>query len=359
MDVIVMPSNEFWKGKRVLITGHTGFKGSWLSIWLLELGAQVIGYALEPSTAKDNFVLSKLKNKITHITGDVRDYSKLYSTVLQYRPEYVFHLAAQPLVRRSYEIPKETYEVNVMGTLNVLECIRNCKSIKTGIIITTDKCYENREQVWGYRENDPMGGYDPYSSSKACCELLISSWRNSFFNTSTLKNHGKSIASVRAGNVIGGGDWCADRLVPDCIRAIENNEVIKIRNKASIRPWQHVLEPLGGYILLAEKLTLDPLKYSGGWNFGPDLSSVITVKDLAEKLVNEYGSGTISEETDNCVHEANLLTLDISKAKLLLEWSPKLNIDETIKLTVDWYKNYKHQDVYDFCKKQIEHYMRI
>ncbi|WP_432665327.1 CDP-glucose 4,6-dehydratase [Wukongibacter baidiensis] len=351
-------NKDFWKKKKVLITGHTGFKGSWLSIWLLELGAEVIGYALPPYTSKDNFVLSNLGSKIVDIRGDIRDYIKLKGVFDECNPEIVFHLAAQPLVRESYKNPLETYQVNVMGTVNTLECIRTSKSAQIGVMITSDKCYENKEQVWGYRENDELGGYDPYSSSKGCSELVIKSWRNSFMNPSNYAVHGKSIASVRAGNVIGGGDWSKDRIVPDCIRASEENRDIKLRNPNAIRPWQHVLEPLCGYLLLAEKLQSFPKALCGAWNFGPTFDSVITVKELAERIVRSYGKGEVlSESKGNTFHETNLLTLDISKATRMLGWYPKLDIEQTIDLTVDWYKNYKKADLYDLCKKQINNYM--
>ncbi len=236
-------NKDFWTGKKVLITGHTGFKGSWLSIWLLELGAQVNGYALPPYTPQDNFVVSNLSSKIIDIRGDIRDYNKLGSVFDEYKPEIVFHLAAQPIVRESYENPLNTYQANVIGTVNTLECIRKSESTMVGVMVTSDKCYENKEQVWGYKENDSLGGYDPYSSSKGCCEIAINSWRKSFVNPIDYSIHGKAIASVRAGNVIGGGDWAKDRIVPDCIRAIEQNENINLRSPNAIRPWQHVLEP--------------------------------------------------------------------------------------------------------------------
>lgn len=248
--------DNFYKGKRVLVTGHTGFKGSWLSIWLHELGAEVIGVGLEPYSEKDNFVLSGIGKKIkADIRADIRDGETLKQIFAEYQPEIVFHLAAQPLVRLSYDIPVETYETNVMGTIHVMEAIRATESVKVGVMITTDKCYENKEQIWGYREDEPMGGYDPYSSSKGAAEIAINSWRRSFFNPADYgKKHHVSLASVRAGNVIGGGDWALDRIIPDCIRAIEADKTIEIRSPKAIRPWQHVLEPLGGYMLLASKM---------------------------------------------------------------------------------------------------------
>ena len=359
MGIAMTGFGNIYKDKTILVTGHTGFKGSWLSIWLSELGANVIGYSLDPYTEKDNFVLSGLKDKIIDIRGDIRDSEKLEQVFKEYKPEYVFHLAAQPLVRLSYDKPKETYEVNVMGTLNILECIRKCEATKYGILITTDKVYENKEQLWGYRENDPMGGYDPYSSSKGCCELLISSWRNSFFNIQDYKKHQKAIVSVRAGNVVGGGDWANDRIIPDCIRAIESGNEIEIRSPKSIRPWEHVLEPLSGYLLLGQKLTENPVKYSEGWNFGPKLDSIITVWEVAQKVVKFYGQGNVIDRSDvKNVHEAKLLALDISKAKFKLGWNPTLNIEDTLELTVDWYKRYKNENVYELCVEQIKTFLK-
>ena len=245
--------DNFYKGKRVLVTGHTGFKGSWLSIWLHELGAEVIGIAQNPYSERDNYILSGIGQKIkADLRADIRDARLMKEIFQQYQPEIVFHLAAQPLVRLSYDFPIETYETNVMGTINILEAIRETDSVRVGVMITTDKCYENNEHIWGYRENEPMGGYDPYSSSKGAAEIAISSWRRSFFNPDRYENHGKSIASVRAGNVIGGGDWSLDRIIPDCIKSLESGILIDIRNPKAVRPWQHVLEPLSGYILLAQ-----------------------------------------------------------------------------------------------------------
>lgn len=351
--------NGFYSGKRVLVTGHTGFKGSWLSIWLHELGAEVIGVANDPLTERDNYVLSGIGKKMkADIRADIRDRSKLKKIFLEYRPEIVFHLAAQPLVRLSYDIPVETYETNVMGTIHVMEAIRFTDSVKVGIMITTDKCYENREQIWGYRENEPMGGYDPYSSSKGATEIAIASWRRSFFNPTQYIKHNKSIASVRAGNVIGGGDWALDRIIPDCIRALEVGQTIDIRNPKAVRPWQHVLEPLSGYMLLAQKMWNEPIKYCEGWNFGPKLESVSTVWEVATKIVEGYGDGELRDLSNmNALHEANLLMLDISKAKFQLGWEPRMNIDQCISLVIDWYKKYLSQSVYSLCVEEIEKYL--
>jgi CDP-glucose 4,6-dehydratase len=349
--------DNFYKGKKVLVTGHTGFKGSWLSIWLHELGAEVIGLAKDPFTERDNYVLSGLKDKITDLRGDIRDGKLMKEIFHQYQPEIVFHLAAQPLVRLSYEIPAETYETNVMGTINVLEAIRATESVKVGVMITTDKCYENKEQIWGYRENEPMGGYDPYSSSKGAAEIAISSWRRSFFHPKDYNKHGKSIASARAGNVIGGGDWSLDRIIPDCIKALEAGKEIEIRSPKAIRPWQHVLEPLGGYLLLAQKMGNNPTKFAEGWNFGPRSESIETVWNIASKVIENYGSGELKDLSDpNALHEANLLMLDISKAKFELGWEPRMNIDQCVALTIDWYSRYKGTDVYDLCVEQIKKY---
>ena len=352
--------NNFYKGKRVLVTGHTGFKGSWLSIWLHELGADVVGVAKDPFTERDNFVLSGIGNKIeADIRADIRDGEKMKEIFAKYQPEIVFHLAAQPLVRLSYDIPVETYETNVMGTINIMEAIRATDSVKVGVMITTDKCYENKEQIWGYRENEPMGGYDPYSSSKGAAEIAISSWRRSFFNPADYgKKHHVSLASVRAGNVIGGGDWALDRIIPDCIKAIETDEPIAIRNKKAVRPWQHVLEPLSGYMLLASKMWDDPTKYCEGWNFGPRAESISTVWEVASKLIANYGKGELKDMSDpNAVHEANLLMLDISKAKFKLGWEPRMNIDQCSALIADWYKRYKSADVYNLCVEEIEKFL--
>ena len=351
--------DNFYRGKRVLITGHTGFKGSWLSIWLNELGADVIGISKDPYTERDNFVISGVGDKLmADIRADICDLEQMKVLFAQYQPEIVFHLAAQPLVRLSYDIPVETYQTNVMGTINVLEAIRVTDSVKVGVMVTTDKCYENKEQIWGYRENEPMGGYDPYSSSKGAAEIAIASWRRSFFNPEHFEKHGKSIASVRAGNVVGGGDWAMDRIIPDCIRALESNKPIEIRSPKAIRPWQHVLEPLSGYMLLAQKMWNKPTKYCEGWNFGPKMDSVSTVWDVATKVIHNYGKGELKDISDpNILHEAKLLMLDISKAKFMLDWEPRMNINQTIEFTVDWYKRYSYENMYTVCINQIKKYI--
>lgn len=350
--------NNVYKGKTVLITGHTGFKGSWLAIWLRELGANVIGFALDPYTEKDNFVVSKLESKIVDIRGDIRNKESLEEVFKKYKPEFVFHLAAQPLVRLSYEQPVETYETNVMGTINILECIKNTVETKIGIMITTDKCYDNKEQIWGYKETDSLGGYDPYSSSKGAAEIAINSWRSSYFNPKDYKIHKKSIASVRAGNVIGGGDWALDRIIPDCIRALEKGEKIGIRNPNAIRPWEHVLEPLSGYLLLGQKMYEEENKYSEAWNFGPDLDSILPVWEIGELIIKNYGKGELEDKSSKDeVHEAKLLALDISKARFKLGWKPTWNIEQAIEKTVEWYREYKRQDVYELCVRQIKNFL--
>ncbi len=342
--------NGFFKGKTVLVTGHTGFKGSWLSIWLNELGAKVIGLSLNPYSERDNFVLSKIGEKIVDLRGDICN-SKVVSDVFSsYQPEIVFHLAAQPLVRLSYSEPVSTYETNVMGTIHVMEAIRKTDSVKVGILITTDKCYENKEQLWGYREGDAMGGHDPYSSSKGATEIAIASWRRSYK---------MPIASVRAGNVIGGGDWALDRIIPDCIRALEAGKPIDIRNPKAIRPWQHVLEPLRAYLILAMKLYTDTEKFAEGWNIGPTLESVTNVQEISEMVIKYYGYGEVKDvSNNNQLHEANLLMLDITKANLNLGWTPILTINQTIELTVDWYKRYINEDVHNLCVEQINKYIQ-
>lgn len=353
---------NIFEGKRVLITGHTGFKGSWLAIWLHRLGAEVTGVALDPGTPRDNFVLSGIGSRIKEdIRADIRDRAALEDIFRRCRPEIVFHLAAQPLVRLSYDIPAETYDTNVMGTVNVMEAIRAAGSTRVAVMITSDKCYENREQARGYCEEDPMGGYDPYSSSKGAAEIAIASWRRSFFNPADFGiKHNTAIASARAGNVIGGGDWAKDRILPDCIRALEAGKPIPIRNPKAVRPWQHVLEPLGGYLLLAEKMWEHPSDYCEGWNFGPDASSIRTVREVAGKVVEHYGSGSIELAADSAApHEAQLLTLSIDKARERLGWKPRMDLERSIGMTVDWYRRYRNTDVYSMCAEQIDEYTSI
>ena len=349
--------DNFYKGKRVLVTGHTGFKGSWLSIWLHAMGAEVVGVGLNPYSEKDNFVLSGIGKKIkADIRADIRDGHKMKDIFAKYQPEIVFHLAAQPLVRLSYEIPVETYETNVMGSINIMEAAKVIDSVKVVVMITTDKCYDNKEHIWGYRENEPMGGYDPYSSSKGAAEIAIASWRRSFFNPADygIKHH-VSIASARAGNVIGGGDWAKDRIIPDCIQALEAGHSIEIRSPKAIRPWQHVLEPLNGYLLLAAKMWAEPTEYCEGWNFGPRMESITSVWEVATKLTNHYGKGELKDVSDStALHEANLLMLDISKAKFRLGWEPRTNIDQCIALVADWYKRYQKENVFNLCLEQIK-----
>lgn len=349
----------FWKEKTVLITGHTGFKGSWLSIWLTHLGAKVIGFGLDPLNDRDNFTLSGMKNKMIDIRGDVRDYEKLTNVFSDWRPEIVFHMAAQPLVRRSYEEPVLTCETNIMGTVYVLECIRRCPTVRAGIMITTDKCYKNKERADGYKESDELGGYDPYSASKACDEIMIASYRDSYMPPDRFLEHGKAIASARAGNVIGGGDWAKDRIVPDCIRALETRRPVELRNPQAVRPWQFVLEPLCGYMLLAESLCEAPEKYAKAWNFGPEPESISTVRQVAEYMVSFYGEGEIVDASrPDQPHETNLLTLDIEQAKKELGWRPRLSLSESVDMTAQWYKTYQTEDVHARCIEQIEAYCK-
>lgn len=348
--------NNFYSGKRVLVTGHTGFKGSWLSIWLNELGAKVIGVAKDPYSERDNYVLSEIGKKIkADLRLDIRDGKDIAQVFDEYHPEIVFHLAAQPLVRLSYDIPVETYETNVMGTINIMEAIRLTDSVKVGVMITTDKCYENKECMRGYKEDDPLGGFDPYSSSKGACEIAIQSWRRSFFNPDEYgTKHHVSLASARAGNVIGGGDWAKDRIVPDCIRALESGEPILIRNPKSVRPWEHVLEPLSAYLLLGKKMWKNPTAYCEGWNFGPEHESVLSVWELATAILKSYGFGELKDVSDSkALHEANLLMLDITKAKTRLGWKPKLDANQCAALTADWYKRYMKENVYSLCVDEI------
>ena len=349
----------FYQGKRVLVTGHTGFKGSWLSIWLHEMGARVIGLSLDPFSDKDNYVLSGIGERIeADLRGDICNAACVDAVFRKWKPEMVFHLAAQPLVRLSYAQPAETFQTNVMGTIHVMEAMRHQAETRVGVMITTDKCYENKEQCWGYRENEPMGGYDPYSASKGAAEIAISSWRRSFFNPEQYAEHGKSIASVRAGNVIGGGDWSTDRIIPDCIRAIEANQPINIRSPHAIRPWQHVLEPLGAYLLLGKRMWEEPTRYCEAWNFGPKSESVADVWTVATLLTESYGRGVLHDASQaHALHEANLLLLDISKARFRLGWEPRRTLKQCLQMTAEWYQQYQQTDVYQLCVKQIKDYL--
>lgn len=347
---------DIYKNKKVFITGHTGFKGSWLSIWLNKIGSKVIGYALDPKTNKDNFILTGLSKKITDYRGDIRNFNNLFKIVNKEKPEIIFHLAAQPLVIDSYKEPLYTIETNTLGTANILEVFRKIDSVKVMIIITTDKVYHNNEREWGYRECDRLGGNDIYSASKAAAEILISSYQKSFFN-----NSDKKLASVRAGNVIGGGDWSDYRIVPDCIKALENNEKIRIRNPESTRPWQHVLEPLAGYLMLGERiLESNNNDFSEAWNFGPYHTNNVSVENLVKKIICSYGRGEYSISNNfPQINESKILFLDISKAVRRLKWKPVLTFDETIDMTIDWYKQYKSVDVYKYCIEQIKEYERL
>lgn len=332
---------DFWKSKKVLITGHTGFKGGWLSLWLQRKGADIVGYALEAPTKPSLFEVARVADGMTSVTGDIRDLGQLKKVFDEHRPDIVFHLAAQPIVRESYQNPVETYDTNVMGTVNVLEAVRLSESARVALMITSDKCYENKEWLWGYRENEPMGGYDPYSSSKGCAELVTAAYRKSFFSDPMSNQQGVAVASVRAGNVIGGGDWAKDRLIPDMINAFLKAEPVTIRYPHAIRPWQHVLEPLGGYIMLAEKLWCDGKKYSGGWNFGPDEKDAKPVSWVADELAGLWGKNAAwSTDSTNQPHEAGYLKLDCSKARGRLGWSPKIDLHTALEWIVEWYQAY-------------------
>ena len=338
-----MIDQKFWKDKRVFLTGHTGFKGSWLSLWLQQLGADVTGYSLEPPTNPSLFDVANVARGMKTSIGDIRDCLMLSNAMSNAVPEIVIHMAAQPLVRQSYKDPAETYSTNVMGTVHLLDAVRSSPRVRAVVIVTSDKCYENKEWVWGYRESEPMGGYDPYSSSKGCAELVTSAFRTSFFNPSDYTGHKVGLATARAGNVIGGGDWASDRLIPDMIAAFKKGENVHIRNPESIRPWQHVLEPLRGYLVLAENLVKAGAEFSEGWNFGPNSADAKPVKAIVKKMI-QYWDDDAAWDLDNSenLHEAGFLKLDISKADSRLNWRPVLNLDQALKLTVDWSKNCKN-----------------
>ncbi len=350
--------DDTYKDKVVIVTGDTGFKGSWLAIWLKNLGVKVIGISLPPKTPRDNYVVCGLHEKIIHIDQDIREFDQLLKIYDKYQPEMVFHLAAQSLVLEGHLNPMDTYSTNLMGTVNVLEAIRLTKSVKVGVIITSDKCYKNKEWIYGYRENDRLGGNDPYSSSKAGCELIVNSYIQSFFN----KNNTAKIASARAGNVTGGGDWAENRIVPDCIRALETKQPILIRNPNSVRPWQHVLEPLSGYLKLGSLLYDydNGTNFVGAWNFGPSTENMLTVKELAAEIVNQWGGGEIScQDQEEEFGESKLLQLNISKAVNKLKWQPKLNLAETLKYTIKEYKlnGMEFEEIYQQRINHIKSYM--
>ena len=350
---------NFYKNKKVLVTGHTGFKGSWLTICLKQLGAEVIGIALDPKSDRDLFLLAGLADKVKDYRQDIGNLDKIQEIIINEKPEIVFHLAAQALVLPGYENPVSTFQTNIMGTVNILEACRHTPSVKQIVIVTTDKVYENKESITGYKETDPLGGYDPYSASKAAAEIVTQSYRLSF-TQSTNQPINQSISTARAGNVIGGGDWSINRIVPDCIRSLEKNETIIVRNPEAIRPWQYVLEPLWGYLLLVMKMAGDPKKYSGSWNFGPEIHHMVGVKELVEALISNWGAGKWENSRNiGQLHETGILILDITKSKQNLGWQPVLEFEEAMAWTVEWYKNYSNGDVYNLCADQIDRYSEI
>lgn len=346
---------QSYRGKKVFVTGHTGFKGTWFTFLLKELGAEVMGFALPPESEPNHFDLLNMKNKITHVVGDIRDRDALMKAMKSFQPEYVFHLAAQALVKKSYNDPAGTFETNVMGSVNVLDAVRECASVKSLVYITSDKCYENVEWVWGYRENDRLGGHDPYSASKAAAEIVFSAYSRSFLDARS----DLGAATTRAGNVIGGGDWALDRIIPDCIRAIESNKPIQLRNPKATRPWQHVLEPISGYLLLGALLRAEPKKYAGSWNFGPPSSEVRTVHEVAATMVKHLGKGSVEVVgNQNQPHEAQLLQLSCDKAHQYLHWYPRWNVAKTLEATASWYKKalFEKSNVEEVTRTQLQDY---
>lgn len=349
---------DFWRGKRVFMTGHTGFKGGWLSLWLQQLGAELTGYALNPPTDPSLFEVANVGEGMRSIIADIRDAENLTKAIREAQTDIVIHMAAQPLVRYSYQAPVETYSTNVMGTVHLLEAVRQVDSVRAVINVTSDKCYENREWPWGYRENEPMGGYDPYSSSKGCAELVTAAYRNSYFNPAKYKEHGVAIASGRAGNVIGGGDFAQDRLIPDILSAIKSSQSVKIRSPHAMRPWQHVLEPLSGYLALAEKLYTEGPAYAEGWNFGPVDEDAKPVQWIVERLIQCWGEGASWQLDPNPhPHEAHHLKLDCSKARANLDWRPRWQLPESLISIVEWHKAFLDgADMKTLTLKQISKY---
>jgi CDP-glucose 4,6-dehydratase len=347
---------SFWKGKKVFLTGHTGFKGSWLSLWLQSMGAVVKGYSLAPPTTPSLFIVAEVAKNMESQIGDIRDLELLKQSMLDFNPDILIHMAAQPLVRLSYVEPVDTYTTNVIGTVNVLEAARSCPNLKAIVSVTTDKCYENKEWAWGYRENEPMGGHDPYSSSKGCAELVSSAYRNSFFNMKDTA----ALATARAGNVIGGGDWADDRLIPDILKAFENSKSVVVRNPLSTRPWQHVLEPLSGYLVLAEHLYQYGQEFAEAWNFGPKEEDCKPVNWILDKMVATWGAGAGWELDKNShPHEAGFLKLDCSKAALKLHWHPKWNLEHTLGLIVNWHQDWRAgKNINEKCLQEIVNYSK-
>ena len=348
----------FWRDKHVFLTGHTGFKGSWLSLWLQQMGVKLTGYALQPPTQPNMFERAGVSAGMTSVIGDIRDGAKLLAAMRDAEPEIVIHMAAQPLVHRSYADPVETYSTNVMGSVYLLEAVRQCTSVRAVVNVTTDKCYENREWLWAYRENEAMGGYDPYSSSKGCAELVTAAYRNSYFNSNSQAQRQLALASARAGNVIGGGDWAEDRLVPDILRAFSRGEPVMIRNPHAVRPWQHVLEPLRGYLTLAERLFTEGTSFAEAFNFGPREGDTQPVERIVRQLAAKWGGAAVWRlDGANHPHEASLLRLDVSKATHRLAWLPTLDLDAGLQLTVDWARaNLEGRDMHAFTRAQINDY---
>lgn len=350
---------NIYKGKKVFLTGHTGFKGSWMLMILNMLGAKVKGYALAPEEELNLYRLIKGDTLCESVIADIIDAQRLEKEILDFQPDFIFHLAAQALVKKSYESPIETFQVNIMGTANLLDAVRKLERKCNVVIITTDKVYENKELMYPYKEEDALGGFDPYSSSKACAEIVAASYRRSFFHPDKYSTHQKSIATARAGNVIGGGDWSKDRIIPDLVKALRVKEPLQVRNPNSIRPWQHVLEPVGGYLLLGAKLEENPVKYAEAYNFGPQIEDNLTVKQLVDKAIAIWGYGEYVDGSDpNAPHEAKLLQLDISKAIRELNWHPKMNSAKAIDLTLEWYKKYEN-DVIGITCTQIKNYFQL